>query len=248
MTVIYWIGQCQNTGFTFSLLQQWLCDVIFCIVHCTLLYMTIVARDITPSLEQKCPLTNFKALWLYPTRLSSRHSYSHACSDAHDVNNLHFCVIFILLSSIPFGLLESVNLSVWVFLDRFYTDFSGLSSSRSLTGCGAKKWGRGTSAHAHCYMGSSGWQTVVNEVALPLFEVSISRFIITTLWSIFCHNCGQRWKVCWLSMIPEWNQAKYTVLYICEACRDMELEWPKNVMYVADFAVLPETWRLVANF
>ena len=40
-------------------------------------------------------------------------------------------------------------------------------------------------------------------------------------------------------MIPEWNQAKYTV--ICEACRDMELEWPKNVMYVADFAVLPET-------
>ena len=159
MTVIYWIGQCQNTGFTFSLLQQWLCDVIFCIVHCTLLYMTIVARDITPSLEQKCPLTNFKALWLYPTRLSSRHSYSHACSDAHDVNNLHFCVIFILLSSIPFGLLESVNLSVWVFLDRFYTDFSGLSSSRSLTG-----WAKNEAkvpVRMRSYMGSvekfAGW-------------------------------------------------------------------------------------------
>ena len=40
----------------------------------------------------------------------------------------------ILLSLIPFGLFESVNLSVWVFLDRFYMDFSGLSSSHSLTG------------------------------------------------------------------------------------------------------------------
>ena len=44
----------------------------------------------------------------------------------------------------------------------------------------AKKRGQGTSAHAHCYMGSIE-------------------------------------KVCWLSMIPEWNQAKYTV--ICLPCR-----------------------------
>ena len=64
----------------------------------------------------------------------------------------------ILLSSIPFGLLESVNLSIWVFLDRFYMDFSGLSSSRSLTG----------SAHAHCYMGSvkkfAGWAWFLNGI------------------------------------------------------------------------------------
>ena len=85
----------------------------------------------------------------------------------------------ILLSLIPFGLLESVNLFVWVFLDRFYTNFSGLSSSRSLT----------------------SWAKNEAKVCALLY--------------------GQCWKVCWLSMIPEWNQAKYTV--ICEACRDMEV-------------------------
>ena len=40
-------------------------------------------------------------------------------------------------------------------------------------------------------------------------------------------------KVCWLSMIPEWNQAKYTV--ICEACRDMEL----YSKYYSTTAILP---------
>ena len=37
---------------------------------------------------------------------------------------------------------------------------------------------------------------------------------------VHCYT-GSVEKVCWLSMIPGWNQAKYTV--ISEACCDMEV-------------------------
>ena len=44
----------------------------------------------------------------------------------------------------------------------------------------------------------------MNEVAVPLFEVSISRFIITTLWSTFCHNCG-------VTFVGTWNYSHASV-------------------------------------